>query len=125
MESPYEVLYYEDGGRCRTEEFLDTLTGECEAKAYLLLEKLANHGPTLPVPKTAEPLAGKQKGLWELKDHCPRRAIRFYYWQSGPKQYTVAWGELKEGKKANKAVLEYATACFQESRKKGRKRRRA
>jgi len=123
METPYEVIYYEDGDRCRTEEFLATLTGECAAKAYLLIGKLANYGPRLPIPKTVEPLAGKQKGLWELKDHCPNRAIRFYYWQSGPVQYTIAWGELKVGRSSNKEVLKYVTACFRESRKKGKRRR--
>ncbi len=117
MPSLYTVLYYEDGDECRTQEFLDGLTGDCGVKAYLLLERLADNGPSLAKTRFAKSLKGTP--LWELIDHCQKRAIRFYYWQSGPAEYTIACGELKEGHKPSRQVLRYAKACRENWKSRG------
>lgn len=118
MGYPYEVIYYEEeGGGCRTEDFLETLEGTCEAEADDLLSRLLENGPALSGTKFAKPLKGKQNGLWELIDFCHKRAIRFYYWRSGESQFTIAIGELKEGTEPGKTELAYATERFQEWKK--------
>lgn len=114
MGADYEITYYEEAnGRCRTEEFLNSLEGHdtCEEKADALLLKLLQQGLGLRGTRFAKPLSGNRQGLWELIDHCSKRAIRFYYWRSGPKHFTIAWGELKEGREPSQDVLDYATEC--------------
>lgn len=114
MGYPYEVLYYPHRNSSRTEQFLEGLHGKCAVKAYRLIEKLAEYGPNLPRPRTVAPLKGAQKGIWELRDHCPGRAIRFYFWESGTDQYTIAWGELKVGDSPNPSVIRYVTRAYQD-----------
>lgn len=114
MGAEYEINYYEEeGGRCRTQEFLDGLSGDCEAQADALLLRLLQHGTNLAGTRFAKPLKGKGNHLWELMAHCSKRAIRFYYWQSGPEQFTIAWGELKEGREPSQDVLNYAKQCHE------------
>lgn len=132
MGADYEIIYYEeDGGRCRTEEFLKTLDGTCETKADALLLRLAGTGLDLAGTRFAKPLQGNQNGLWELIDHCHKRAVRFYYWRTGPREFTIAWGELKEGKEPGQEVLGYATECHetwkrqQAPKKKAKKSKKA
>lgn len=118
MGYPYEVNYYEEeSGRCRTDEFLETLVGTCEAEADELPLRLLENGPALSGTKFSKPLKGKQKGLWELVDFCHKRAIRFYYWRSGESQFTIATGELKKGNEPDAAELAYATERFQKWKK--------
>lgn len=114
MGSTYEVNYHDDGIRCRTDDFLASLNKQCRAKANAMLLRLAEYGPALDVPQHAAPLRGGRNGLWELKGHCHKRAIRLYYWQSGVNEFTVACGELKEGREPKQSVLNFATRCYQE-----------
>lgn len=113
MEYEYDVDYYEWNGKDRTQTFLNGLNPQCRAKAYLMLQLLEEYGPDIEIPKYAAPLKGVQNGLWELKGHCHKRAIRLYYWRSGPKSFFVACGELKEGKEPRQSVLNHAVRCFE------------
>ena len=78
-ERPYQVLFYKSqGGRCPTEDFLDTLPVKIRAKVTKWLEKLEEFGPVLPRPY-ADIVRDKIRELRVIFASTQYRLLYFFY----------------------------------------------
>jgi len=82
-------------------------------KAQQIIWRLGQEGLELRRPEADM----VESPIRELRTQYANLTLRIYYWHQGDTLFVAAAAETKKQARANRALLEYAKACFDEFQK--------